>query len=528
MGFFRSAYSRKAAFLAAAPLLAARIACAEPTVNALPTGFSGPDGVTTSVINGQTMIIDQLTVHAVIDWKSFNIGRDAHVDFKQPENGVTVNRIDPDGGDPTQIYGKLTANGTVFILDRNGVIFGKTAQVDTAALIASTGNLSRLTETGITLENIDANPLSYIENHGSITVADGGLAAFVAPAVRNTGVIRAQLGTAVLASGKTVTIDLYGDGLWSVAVPEGLAQGIAEAQNTGAVHADGGHIYLTVKAAQGTVGEMVNNTGILSAQRFSQRDGKIVLHGSGQNKTLGNALHVGAAADVQQALDQAAEDGSTTLHLQSGVYAAPLVVSKPLTISGDSSGSTTKIEGGGDIAALTVTAHNVTVRFLHVIGGVVAEGVHNLRLINNIFTQSGAAAVHLLRTTAAEITGNTFSFSGDGGPVHLIETQQTALSGNMYLGSGDYGALSDNDTSLQFSDDSFFGIYAQWLVRLSRRAIDDSRLRLGLPRETPPDNTVDITIIYPAAHAAIDPTALAAIAPTGGSDDGCGESEDCL
>lgn len=520
MVFFRSAYSRKAAFLAAVPFLAARIACAEPAANALPTGFSSTDGVTTPVIDEQTMTIDQSAAHAVIDWQSFNIGRDAHVAFIQPENGVTVNHITNNSGDPTQIYGKLTANGTVFILDRNGVIFGKTAQVDAAALIASTGNLSRLTETGITLENIDANPLSYIENHGSITVAQGGLAAFVAPAVRNTGLIRAQLGTAVLASGKTVTLDLHGDGLWSVTVPEGLAQGIAEAQNTGVVQADGGHIYLTVKAAQGAVGEIVNNTGILSAQHFSQQDGKIVLQGGGQNKTLVNAIHAGTAADVQQALDQAADDGSTTLHLQSGIYATPLTVSKPLTIRGDSSGSTTKIEGGGDVAALTITANNVTVQFLHVIGGVVAKGVHNLRLINNVFTQSGAAAVHLLRTFAAEITGNTFSFSSDGGPVHLIETKQTVLSGNMYVGSGDYGALSDNDTSLQFSDDMFFGNYAQWLVRLSRRTIDDSRLRLGLPRETPPDNTVDITIIDPAAHAAL--------APAGGGDDVCGESEDCL
>jgi filamentous hemagglutinin family protein len=527
MVFFRRTYSRRAAFLAAAPLLAARIACAEPAASALPTGFSGRDGVNTPVITGNTMTINQSAAQAVIDWQSFNIGRDAHVDFKQPANGVTVNRVMNGSGDPTQIYGKLTANGTVFILDRNGVIFGKTAQVDTAALIASTGDLSRQTGTGITLENIDANPLAYIENHGSVTVADGGLAAFVAPAVRNSGVIRARLGTAVLASGKTVTMYLHGDGLWSVAVPEALTQGIAEARNSGAIYADGGHIYLTVRAARGAADEVINNTGLLSAQRFSQRDGKIMLHGGGHNKALENALHVGTAANVQQALDQAADDGSTTLHLQSGVYTAPLIVSKSLTIHGDN-GSSTRIEGDGNTPALTVAAHNVTVQFLHIIGGVIAEGVQNLRIINNIFTQSGAAAVHLLRTAAAEITGNTFSYSGEGGPIRLTETQQTTISGNMYLGSGDYGALSDNDTSLQFSDDMFSSHYAQWLVRIVARAIDDSRLRLGLPRETPPDNTVDITIIDPAATAAIDPAALAAIAPASGSDDGCSESEDCL
>ncbi|MDP2205522.1 MAG: filamentous hemagglutinin N-terminal domain-containing protein, partial [Alphaproteobacteria bacterium] len=486
MAFFRNLRSRRAVFLAVAPLLAARIACAEPAPNALPTGFSLTSGqIDTPDIQDSTMTVTQHSPQAVIDWQSFNIGRDAHVDFKQPQGGVTVNRITNNSGDPTQIYGKLTANGTIFILDRNGVIFGKSAQVDTAALIASTGNLSRLTETGITLEAIDTNPLAYIENHGSISVADGGLAAFVAPAVRNSGIIRAQLGTAVLASGKTVTLDLHGDGLWSVAVPEGLAHGIAEVQNSGAVSADGGHIYLTVKAAQGAANELVNNTGVLSAQRFSQKDGKIILLGAKENKVLANAIVAGTAADLADVIDSAAADGSTTLHLQSGVYATTLVISKPLTISGDTHG-TARIEGTGDGPTITIAADNVTVKYLHIIGGVVAEGVERLRLIGNTITQSGAAAIHLLRTTAAEITDNSFSYSGAGGPVQLEETHQTALSGNLYLGSGDYGVQSKSDTSLQFSDGPmFFGNYVQQLVRLSRRMIDDNRLRLGLPGDPP-------------------------------------------
>ncbi|MDP2206471.1 MAG: hypothetical protein Q8K65_09215, partial [Alphaproteobacteria bacterium] len=72
---------------------------------------------------------------------------------------------------------------------------------------------------------------------------------------------------------------------------------------------------------------------------------------------------------------------------------------------------------------------------------------------------------------------------------------------------------SKSDTSLQFSDGPmFFGNYVQQLVRLSRRMIDDNRLRLGLPGDPPPGNAVDITII--------DPAALAALAPAAG-DDAC-------
>ncbi|MFN7114482.1 MAG: filamentous hemagglutinin N-terminal domain-containing protein [Alphaproteobacteria bacterium] len=516
MALFRSLLGRKAVFMAAVPLLAARIACAEPAANALPTGFSLSAGsVDAPDIQGNTMTLTQHSASAVIDWRRFDIGRDAHVDFKQPSNGTAVNRIANDSGDPTQIYGRLTANGTIFILDGNGVIFGKSAQVDTAALIASTGDLARRTESGITLEDIDTNPLAFIENHGRISVADGGLAAFVAPAVRNSGIIRARLGTAVLASGKTVTLDLHGDGLWSVAVPEGLAQGMPEAANSGAVQADGGHIYLTVKAAQTAANGIVNNTGVLSAQRFSQQDGKIILHADGQNKTFNNAIVAGAGADLQQAIDSAADDGSTTLHLQGGVYSAALVIAKPLTISGDPGDTTAKIESGADAPAITVTADNVTIKHLLIVGGVFAEGAKHLRIIGNTMTQSGAAAIRLLRTTAAEITGNYFSYSGAGGPVEIEKTHQTLLSANYYLGSGDYGVQSRSDTSLQFLDDLFTGHYARWLLRLSGRTIDDSRLRLGLPGDPPPESAVDITII--------DPAALSALAPAAG-DDGCDSS----
>jgi len=499
------AYRPTALFLTIPLLLAARIACADPAANALPTGFSTLDPVNTPVIDGNTMTIKQHADRVVIDWERFDIGKDAAVVFDQPLKGIAVNRISNNSGDPTQIHGALSANGTVILLDRNGILFGKNAKIDTAGLIASTGHITHLTENGFTLENVDANPLAYIENRGTITVADGGLAAFVAPSVRNSGIIRARLGTAVLASGNAVTLDMYGDGLWSVAVPEGLAQGIAEARNSGTIAADGGQVYLTVRAAQSAADAVINNTGLVSAQRFSQRDGKIVLHGAGPAQTLTNALQAGTDANLQQALDSAATDGSTTLHLQAGNYDTPLTVRQPVTVSGPGAG--VRLSGQGDDPVLTVAADNVTLQYLHILGGVFAEGVQNLRVIGNMFTQSGIAALRLIGTAAAEITGNTFFYSGDGGPVRLEKTQATHLSDNIYFGSGDYGAESRDDSGLIFEDATFFGNYAKWLSRISGQKIDDNRLRLVLPAAAPRDNTADITIIDPAALAALAPAA---------------------
>lgn len=523
MTFFRPRSPRATFFLAAAPLLAARIACAEPAADALPTGFSSAHQVSTPVVSGAQMTIEQQAARAVIDWQSFNIGRDAQVDFQQPAGGVTVNRISGNSGDPTQIYGKLTANGTIFILDRNGIVFGKTARVDTAALIASTGDLAHDSASHIRIENIDAVPAAVIKNHGSITVADGGLAAFVAPSVRNSGIIHARMGTAVLASGKTAVLDFYGDGLWSAAVPEGVAQGLAAVRNSGVIQANGGTIYLTVKAAQQTADALINNTGVLSAQRFSARDGKIILHGTETDATFKNTLHAGTDADLQKAINSAADDGSTTLYLQAGVYTAALSVTKPLTIAGDADTSgTARIENIENAPVLTIAADNVTIKYLHIVGSIFAEGVSHLRLIGSTITQSGSAALHLVGTVSAEIAGNIFSYRGDAGPVSLERTQHTSLSGNLYLGSGAYGVKSDGDTDLQFSDDMFFGDYARWILRLSRRVIDDSRLRLGLPAEAPPDNNVDISIV-----SSTDVAALAALSPAAGDNDCTAETSDC-
>src|SRR5690606_3303722 len=100
-----------------------------------------------------------------------------------------------------------------------------------------------------------------IVNNGSITVAEGGLAAFVAPSVRNNGVINAKAGTVALASGDQATIDLYGDGLVEIAVEGELENAIIE--NTGVIQASGGTVALTVAAAKEAVDSVINMDGVV-------------------------------------------------------------------------------------------------------------------------------------------------------------------------------------------------------------------------------------------------------------------------
>ena len=133
---------RPLAYAVACALLSSAHAQTPPV---LPSGGQVVAGQATinapSGINGNTLLIQQQSQNAAINWQSFNIGAGAAVNFAQPSaSSITLNRVL--GQNPSSILGNLTANGQIFILNPNGVLFGKGAQVNVGGLIASTLSLS--------------------------------------------------------------------------------------------------------------------------------------------------------------------------------------------------------------------------------------------------------------------------------------------------------------------------------------------------------------------------------------------------
>ena len=93
-------------------------------------------GVASAVVNGNTLTINQTTDAAVLEWAQFNISADGVVNFEQPSSTATaLNRIHQN--DPSRIFGALNANGRVYLLNRNGLLFGDGAEVNVAGLLAS-------------------------------------------------------------------------------------------------------------------------------------------------------------------------------------------------------------------------------------------------------------------------------------------------------------------------------------------------------------------------------------------------------
>ena len=222
------------------------------------------------------MNVQQNSQNVVINWQSFSIGANGRVVFNQPNaQSVALNRVT--GSDPSVIFGSLAANGKVFLVNPNGVLFGAGASVNVGGLVASTLNISDsdFAAGRYSFTRGNAAPASVV-NEGSLQAAPGGVIALVGSTASNRGTIDAPQGTAAIASGKTVTLDFQGDGLTQLRVTEADLQALAA--NTGTLAADGGRVLMLADTTQAT-GFVVNQGGIVRARSLTQGPGGVLIAG---------------------------------------------------------------------------------------------------------------------------------------------------------------------------------------------------------------------------------------------------------
>ena len=257
---------------------------------ALPQGAQVVAGQASMAQTSQSMTITQSTPKAIINWSSFGIAGSETVNFVQPgATSIILNRVV--GQDPSQIYGHLNANGQVFLVNPNGILFARGASVDVGGLVASTLNVSdsnflagKLNFTGVSQAQVD--------NQGQIQTADAGYVALLGAHVSNVGRIVARLGSVDLAAGQGITLDLANDGLLTLSVDQGAYQALVA--NGGIIEADGGQVLLTTQAAQSMLDTVVNNTGVIQAQTITHHAGRIALMGDMNSGTV----NVGGTLDA--------------------------------------------------------------------------------------------------------------------------------------------------------------------------------------------------------------------------------------
>ncbi len=354
-----------------------------------------------------TLDINQSSGKAIINWKDFSIGANETVNFRQPgSNSVTLNRVV--GNDPSAIFGRLNANGTVMLVNPNGVVFGKGARVDVGGLVATTANINDKDFLAGNYKFGQASPKAgaMIVNEGTISIKDSGLAALVAPSVRNSGVIEAKLGRVALAGAKTVTVDFQGDGLLSFDATSTVNELPKDANgkpvsalvaNTGEIRADGGTVLMTARAVKGVIDNVVNTDGIVSAKTVGMQNGKIVLSG-------GDAGTVKLAGQIDATGTTAGERGGKVVVTGEHV---DVVRGAALDVSGSA--------GGGEIAlgSLGVSPDNGSAAF------------------------SGKSAT--VKVAAGATLKADALVQGDGGSVTMWSNEATAFAGSLSARGGAQG-----------------------------------------------------------------------------------------
>ncbi|NBU84539.1 MAG: filamentous hemagglutinin N-terminal domain-containing protein, partial [Sphingomonadaceae bacterium] len=391
----RSAFWLKGLFIVAGAL---GLTLASPALaNDLPTGGVVTSGGAVISQTGLAMDVTQSTNKAVINWQSFDIGSGASVNFKLPDSSsITLNRVT--GDDPSKIFGSLTSNGQIFLLNPHGVLFGATSRINAAGIVASTMSLSD--------EDFNAGRYVFknngsdgsVINEGEIVVT--GYAAFLAPTVRNEAIISGRMGTIALAGGNQLTLNLTGTDLLSVQVDPSL------------------------------VGQLIENHGMIAAQ-----DGQVIMTLSSERKLVDSAI----ASKLEQAQAIIASgDGKVSRIVAGGqIEAASIKIDGSVTGRVDAIGSVSAQDPTGLGGQIDITAGDVSIASTARLDASGSSGGGAINIGGGF--QGADPDIVNARTTSvdagASITADA-GHAGDGGTVVIWSDKATHFAGSISARGG--------------------------------------------------------------------------------------------
>jgi filamentous hemagglutinin family protein len=260
---------------------------APPAINQLPTGGSVARGTATisqtATAQAAAMTVNQSSQRAVLNWNTFNLGSNASINFVQPNlQAVTLNRVND--SNPSQIFGRITANGQVFLTNANGIYFSPTSSVDVGAFTATTHSISddKFMSGNYVFERNGST--GKVINEGRISAELSGYVALLASEVQNAGVVVARAGTVAMAAGELITLNVDGMGSLAgiVTTPSAIATLI---ENKQAVQAPDGQIILSAMALNKLQSGVIKNSGSLEVNSLVSKGGKIYLEGDEINLT---------------------------------------------------------------------------------------------------------------------------------------------------------------------------------------------------------------------------------------------------
>ncbi|MGJ7543782.1 filamentous haemagglutinin family protein [Variovorax sp. LT1R16] len=239
--------------------------------NSLTAGWLNAKDPTQTVAGGRTTVdIQQTGDKAILNWETFNVGKNTTVDFQQNADWAVLNRVNDPSARPSRILGQIKGDGTVLLVNRNGVVFDGTSQVNVRNLVAAAARISDSQFKDNGLYSADNNVAALTEAHGKVLVErgaritthepstatrGGGYVLLAGHGVENAGHIETSNGQTQLAAGDSFVI----------------RRGVGTAQNTAST-TRGNEI--APRFVTGSTAGEVSNTGLIRA-----REGDITLAG---------------------------------------------------------------------------------------------------------------------------------------------------------------------------------------------------------------------------------------------------------
>ncbi|MEZ0300133.1 MAG: MBG domain-containing protein [Candidatus Methylacidiphilales bacterium] len=247
-----------------------------PLLNANPSGSSVQSGSASVTSGPGTVQVNQTSQRAVIHWNDFSIRQGETTTFVQPNaKSATLNRVT--GSSVSRLDGNLNANGQVYLVNKNGVVIGKTGRINAASFTASTHDVDNAEFIRGGDLNYRGNSTAKVINYGKIKATDGDVT-LIARRVENHGTISAKNGRAQMAAGTEVLIK--SDGAERVFIKPGSAGAPGETGiiNTGKVRS----AVAELKAAGGNEYALaINNTGTIRATGSRTEGGRVYLTSTG-------------------------------------------------------------------------------------------------------------------------------------------------------------------------------------------------------------------------------------------------------
>jgi filamentous hemagglutinin family protein len=342
-----------------------------------PTGEQVVGGAATFQRDGNKLTVNQSTDRLAVNWQSFNIAAGEQTHFNMPSStSAALNRVI--GGNPSSIYGSLSANGILYLINPSGILVGPGGTVNAASFMASTLDVS--TEQFMNAKN--GAGMSFVGSSGESIINQGNITAekgdvfLIAQKVENRGTINAANGTAgMVGSGQNTDVMVHEVGGKGFAIRVAQLQGEAatgsnrdlpdgeELLNEGSINA----AQAELNASGNVYALAIRNSGTIRAKAVvANADGTVRLDGG-----VGDVMNTGTMIAKNAGNESTAAGGKIDVAGQNITASPESIITAAGGDLGGNGGSvkidsqdTTIVQGKVDVTAASAGAKGGKVQLL--------------------------------------------------------------------------------------------------------------------------------------------------------------------